>query len=46
MKTISVTEFDKRVEMEFAFLTHLEGMKPEKAREQAFDTVSKDYQKE
>lgn len=46
MKTISVTEFDKRVDMEFGFLTHMEGMSPEKARKQAIETVSQEYKKE
>ena len=46
MKTISVTEFDKRVDIEFGFLTHMEGMSPEKARKQAIETVSQEYQKE
>lgn len=46
MKTISVTEFDKRVDIEFGFLTHIEHMSEDKARKQAIDTVSKQYQKE
>lgn len=46
MKTISTTEFNKKVEMEFDYLVYTERMKEKEARQKAYDTISSEYQTE
>ena len=46
MQTISRAEFDKKVEMEYAYLTHVDRMNHEKAQVQAVETVSQSFQVE
>jgi len=45
MQTIQITqiEFDKKVDIEFGYLTHVDRVKEEKARQQAIATVSEKY---
>ena len=43
MTTISRIEFDKKVEMEFAYLTYQEHMPEHEARQKAYETVSQKF---
>ena len=43
MITITRTEFDKKVDMEFAYLTHINRLPEQKARQQACENVSKEF---
>lgn len=44
METITRAEFDKKVEIEFGYLTYMEHMSVDKAKAQALATVSQKYQ--
>jgi len=44
MKTITKNEFDKKIEIEYAYLTYMEHMPENKARELARERVAKEYQ--
>jgi hypothetical protein len=46
MKTITVTEFNKKMDVEFAHYTHIDGMPEKEARQKAYETVSKEYKVE
>lgn len=45
MKTqITQAAFDKKVDTEFAYLTHVDGLTPEKARREAEETVAEKFE--
>ena len=46
MKTITAAEFDKKVEIEFAYLNHVNRLNPEVAQKKAYEIVASEYQKE
>lgn len=43
METITRAEFDKKVEIEFGYLTYIEHMNEDKAKTQALANVSAKY---
>jgi len=45
-KTITRTEFEKKVEMEAAYLTYMDRLSPNEANQKARETVSKEYRVE
>jgi hypothetical protein len=44
MTTISLAEFNKKVEVEFAHLSYVDRMPADAAKQQAIKNVSKEYQ--
>ena len=44
MTTISITEFNKKVEIEFAHLVYVQRMPNDAAKQQAIKNISKEYQ--
>ena len=44
--TITITEFNKKVDIEFGYLTHVDRMPEKEARQKAYETVAKEYKTE
>jgi hypothetical protein len=42
-KEVTQVEFDKRVDIEFAYLTYMDRLNPIEAREKAVNTVAQEY---